>query len=349
MKRLLFLTGSALCLAGPLAAQQQPAAADTAVHVVRPGDTLWDLARQYLSNPYLWPEIYRLNRDVVANPNRIFPSERLRLPMLTARPDQVAVQQPDGEARTVFYPTRRPGAGSTIEELASARVPVVKEGDFYRAGMLVREGEIVPVGQIAEVESPTVVAMHSPRAIQPNDRVFVKLAGRGSVLAGDRLQLVRRDRAVGAYGRIYVSTGLASVVAVQGDVATVVVDRMTDAVAAGDWAVPIASFPVAAGVRPEPAEGLAGRIVAFESPHAVQAVDDVAFLDLGQESGVKEGDEFVAVLPATAVSWGTRPEIEVARLQVVRVSRRTAAVRVVAMEQPSLVPGLPVRLVGKMP
>jgi hypothetical protein len=39
----------------------------------------------------------------------------------------------------------------------------------------------------------------------------------------------------------------------------------------------------------------------------------------------------------------------VARLQVVRVSRRTAAMRVVAMEQPALVPGLPVRLVGKMP
>ncbi len=28
------------------------------VHVVQRGDTLWDLARQYLNNPYLWPQIW---------------------------------------------------------------------------------------------------------------------------------------------------------------------------------------------------------------------------------------------------------------------------------------------------
>ena len=32
---------------------------------MKTGDTLWDIARLYLSDPFLWPEIYRLNTAVV--------------------------------------------------------------------------------------------------------------------------------------------------------------------------------------------------------------------------------------------------------------------------------------------
>jgi hypothetical protein len=349
MKRLLLSLVCGLCVAVPLAAQETPSDS-TRVHQVRRGDTLWDLARQYLQNPYLWPEIYQLNRDVIANPNWIYPAERIRIPGLVARPDATEVAREAGLAdRTVFFPSAEAVAGNRLELLEMASRTAVTAGDFYRAGQLVRDEEIDPVGQLAEVVSPTVVPLETPRAIQPYDRVFMKLTRSGQVIEGDRLQLLRRERAVGEYGRIYVSTGLATVVAVQGDVATVVVDAMHSDVRPGDWAVPVASFPLAFGIAPAPAEGLEGRILAFESPHAAQAVEDVAFLDLGRESGVKEGDEFVAVMPGAKVSWGTRPEIRIARLQVVRVSRRTSAVRVVQMEQPALEPGLPVRLVGKMP
>ncbi|CAI9408060.1 LysM peptidoglycan-binding domain-containing protein [Nocardioides sp. T2.26MG-1] len=49
--------------------------------VVRPGDTLWDLASVHLGDARRWPEIYALNRAAIgADPSLIHPATRLRLP-----------------------------------------------------------------------------------------------------------------------------------------------------------------------------------------------------------------------------------------------------------------------------
>ena len=67
------VTGLVLLVPATLAAQQPQ------THTVSQGNTLWSLSQQYLGDPLLWPEIYRLNTDEVEDPHWIYPGEVLRL------------------------------------------------------------------------------------------------------------------------------------------------------------------------------------------------------------------------------------------------------------------------------
>ena len=49
-------------------------------HTVAKRDTLYSLARNYYSDQRRWKDIYEANRDVLADPNRIYVGQRLVIP-----------------------------------------------------------------------------------------------------------------------------------------------------------------------------------------------------------------------------------------------------------------------------
>lgn len=348
VQRAALLAAAGLVAAVPLAAQQTDTVPAPRVHQVQRGETLWDLARVYLNDPFLWPEIFRLNTDVVEDPALIYPRERLVLPGASL-PAQAASR----DGRTIFYrgddgPRQRQG-GLTVLPAGSANFPVVRVGDFYRAGWVAPAAEVSPVGRVAELMSPTVVPLSRQPAIQVYDRVYVQLRPGAQTAIGDRVQFVRQSREMRPHGFVFLSTGIGTVADVEEGVATVVVVRMYGQVVIGDMVVPVERFPVPTGVMPARSTGLQARILGFEVPNPLQAVEQLAFLDVGRAAGVREGDEFEVYLPRETRDWGTRPEIAVGRMQVVKVTQSTATARIVNLSQPAVAVGLPVRRVAAMP
>ncbi|HEX6038461.1 LysM domain-containing protein [Longimicrobium sp.] len=331
------VAAAALLAAAPLAAQDAPS--QERVHVVRPGETLWDIARNYLNDPFLWPEIFRLNADVVEDPARIYPSERLVLPGQAGPVSEGEFAQVQGPA----------DEGPRVRFAERAVQPAVLQGDFYRASFVAAEGEVPLVGRFMEQEFQSVVDNRMPMQVNLYDRLYVRVDP-SAVRVGDRLHFLREERRIDRRRRMYQPTGVGTVAALDGETATVVVVGMYDRVAVGDVVIPVEAFPIRGTTRARPVSAdLQGKILAFQEARPLQRTESILFLDIGRNAGVAVGDEFEAYEPPTGRRWGTRPELTVARMQVVRVTEGTASVRVMELEQPRIAVGQAVRRVARMP
>ncbi|HEU0015027.1 MAG TPA: hypothetical protein VFQ45_15165, partial [Longimicrobium sp.] len=284
------------------------------------------------------PEIFRLNTDVVEDPALIYPGERLVIPGVGAEIETVS-----------FNPQRQEDPGNRLLIGERAARTAITPGDFYAASFVARDSEVRPVGLLVEPVFQSVVDTRMAPQLNLYARVFVRVDP-GSVRVGDQLHFLRRGREVARAGHLYTPTGAGNVLALDGETATVEIVGMFDQVRPNDLALPLARFPLAVGVMPREVQAdVQGRILAFQDPRPMQMTESILFLDIGRNAGVSLGDIFEAYTPREGRDWGTRPEVRVAAMQVVRVTDGTASVRVIEMEQPAIAVGLPVRRVAAMP
>lgn len=356
------------------ASAQEPAQEPVGTHTVVREDTLWDLAQRYYSNPFEWRVIWNANRDVVEDPNWIYPAEVLVIPGL---PGQAQTAMPEGDPTD---PMGDPPQGDPVETAPTAEaVPAdlipfglrqarpVTEGArtvFYNDTAQVRQTleaqintDYAAVAADAVYSAPWMIGLvGAPQSdgritgfadrgvrstsIRNYDRIRIGMAAPARI--GANLQLYRVSRTIDDIGQVVVPTGVAQVQTVGDGEVVAVVMRQYGRILPGDLARPLPTFEERPGVYAEDISGGSeAMIMGFAGNHVLTDIGHIAFLDLGSDDGITIGDEFVLFGDAI-------PTAREGTLQVVGVTETMASARVLSMRDNVFAQGVVVRLAKKM-
>ena len=62
------------------AAAQAPAEQQTQYYIIQKGDNLSKIAKQFYGDANKYPEIFAANKEVIQDPDKIFPGQKIRIP-----------------------------------------------------------------------------------------------------------------------------------------------------------------------------------------------------------------------------------------------------------------------------
>jgi LysM repeat protein len=333
---------------------QEPVARP-ATHTVKRGDTLWDISKTYLGDPFLWPEIYRLNTDVVEDPHWIYPGEVLKLPGAQAVP--VAAAQPTAEP-TLPQPVVTPVpvvAADTAPRMQEAPQPTVRWGEHIAAPWVDQKGGPREWGAITGTADLSSHAGFANRAdFDLYDKVlFAPPAGAPAGVRTRYLAYVMGPL-IEDFGQIVIPTGIVEVLRAPGDgeagIAHVV--KVFNRVQKNQRLIPYDTSVMSIVGRPAPVtNGRSGAVRWIYREPVLANLQRYVVVDLNRSQGVGPGDQielYQPRLPADERGLAT-PELSIGRAQVVRVTPYGATAIITGIERPKVENGTTVRVSAKMP
>jgi LysM repeat protein len=337
-------------------AAAQDARPDASTHAVKRGDTLWDLAKAYLGDAYLWPEIYRLNTDQIEDPHWIYPGESLRLPGRSAAPEAPQPVTVRSSTSTVFSPRQMIVRRASFAE---ARPPArVRIGDVTRAPFYAQTGGPRGSGEVMfGADLPGIDKKHAMTNFQPYDRLLMTPPAGSSASERDRFIAYTLGPTEEDVGTMVVPTALLRVVRSprNNEPAIVEVLELYGVLDAGQRVIPLDTAGSGSPAIPVPLAGETGRsarLLAIHRPDVLPTLGSFVLFDLTARDGMRVGDEVQIYRPREVpkgVEGPTLPEVSIARAQVVRVTEYGTTARVSSQQQPAIRLGERVRVIARMP
>lgn len=344
----------------------------TVLHVVKPHDTLHEIARQYLGRADRWPELFKSNAAQIRNPDLIYPGQKLFVgadgkPTFTPQP--VATSTPGAASDTGATETRAVPLGRRTDlqgnsPLANATItgrtlrPTVRRGEVAAAPFLVALTAKSNAGALMSRSDPTVVAAASNRdQFQIYDEVDVLLPTgmRGTV--GQKYGVyqmgpeVRHDK---LRAQLVQPSGVIELLAIgTGRAARARVTAMYMNMKRGDAILPLDTTSVPETVRPSDVTNGPVYEVAYVAGNVVlPTLQNYVVIALPQGASSKVGDQFSLFAPGATLTENGKdvaPPNAVAQASVVRVTPQGATAIIVGHDQPAVRVGMKAQLVSRMP
>jgi hypothetical protein len=338
--------------------------AGTETYTIVRGDTLWDLAKRFYGNPYLWPQLWEKNQYIL-DAHWIYPGDPLLTGIQVAPVDNLAQAGGAGNAGQPGTPAtgepepeqppQVPGVESAVKA-TTAPVPLGWESDIYCSGYVGDTGEQFSYSIIgSEFDDLTPKLNPSYRMGElkgiygrtgakvdmfTGDIVYLQGGSRQGLAAGSLFTIIGPERKVvhpvtaAVFGSYYQYLGRVRVLSVQEDTAIAEIVHSCNAVTVGSRLKPFEPEPVPLGrVTPMRPVNLpvAGEKLK-ESPAIIYARDDiislgqdhVVFIDRGADQNVTPGDVFTIY----RINDRGLPPLLLGELAILSVQKRSAVAKI---------------------
>jgi LysM repeat protein len=288
--------------AGPSAAAAETHAATTSggtptlapnapdSYVVKRGDTLWGIAKVFLRDPWFWPEIWQVNKQI-QNPHLIYPGDTLRLVYIDGRP-RVTLQRGTmerGDSARVL-----PRVRSEPLESAVTTIPYATVAAFMSKPSVLANEQIKGAPYVFATRDSHVIISDGDTLYARGFESPAELGVHYNVIrVGDALRDPDDNRIVG-YDGIFTGSGH---VTRSGDPATLIMTESSretvpgDKLFAGGVDVPLDFIPSSPKMK------INGRIMAVSDGVTLIGQYQVVVINRGARDGLAPGN-VLAVLQA---------------------------------------------------
>ena len=116
-------------------------------HKVIKGDTLWDISKNELNDPFMWPRIWKEN-SWIANPHWIYPDQMIKIPFYLIQEEKREEEvTPKSTEEVTLKPTEESQATAIVAEQRYKGIKgiVLQNGNVIEGQILFMSAEIVKI------------------------------------------------------------------------------------------------------------------------------------------------------------------------------------------------------------
>ncbi|MEA3543610.1 MAG: LysM peptidoglycan-binding domain-containing protein [Thermodesulfobacteriota bacterium] len=288
MIRTLFRWVSLLTLLLILSGTSLSIAAENQVYTIKPGDTLWDLSKKFIEDPYYWPNIWAKNPEIT-NPHLIFPGQKVRIL--------------DGRVEIIpAYPEAKKHIEETIDQTVS---PVLKATSEE---LITIKATGSGVGFILTDEESLGILVDSVDnriLLTENDVVFLKMKNTAGVTIGDtyslfaRGNLIKHPQTDKPVGTMMNNLGFLQITEINGETVIAKIGAAFREITRGaelfEYIPQRKEMTLQRGTTDQ-----TGYIIAARDRKGTFTTNDIIFIDMGSDDGLVSGNLFYLSRPRKA-------------------------------------------------